>query len=176
MRRKTFIIYAVLITLTSCRQETDNSFQKSSILKTTEQQLAENKDKSIFSTDKLNGTSWIVDNRKYYDRFQIFTETDYTCISIIKDTTYLHKSKDETTHNIKRTSTFKYKYYLSVYKPSKFDYSKVGTNTKGDYLVSINNNGQMTVDELIWISPNKLVLVQDGNDTVYFTKKEFIRK
>ena len=35
-------------------------------------------------------------------------------------------------------STFEYPYYLSKSKPTKFDYSKVGVVTEGNYIIVIN--------------------------------------
>ena len=63
-------------------------------------------------------------------------------------------------------STFEYPYYLSDTIPAKFDYTKVGTNTKGCYCIELNPKSGIVYCDLI-LSFDKtdgtMVLQNDDN-------------
>lgn len=113
----------------------------------------------MYSLSTLQGTKWIADysnkDKEYHIRF---TDSLYICTSVL-----LGKARD-----------YCYPYYISETPDMKFNNSKVGKEQQGDYIVFYHYNGyrhETLRDEIIFVSPTKLIIVQRGNDTISFTRQ-----
>lgn len=116
---------------------------------------------SLFSTSLLSGTSWTADLSNDERIYKIsFTDTTY-----ITNTFY-----SATKHDYVAT----YSYYLSNTKPQQFDWTKVGQKTSGDIIILHNKTSKdkkITTDKLLFISPQKLILLFNDVDTISFTRE-----
>ncbi len=123
--------------------------------------IVDKENKSLFSTRLLSGTSWLADFSDKVDSYRIsFT-----------DTTYVTKISYASS---KRTYVETYFYYLSNVKPRQFDMSKVGKETKGDIIVMYKEHSKKkktTADKLLFISPQKLIILLNEVDTLTFTRE-----
>lgn len=116
---------------------------------------------SLFSTSLLSGTSWIAD---LSDDERIY-KISFTDITYIARTFY-----SATKHDYLTT----YSYYLSNAKPRQFDWTKVGQKTSGDIIILHNKTSKdkkITTDKLLFISPQKLILLFNDVDTISFTRE-----
>lgn len=125
-------------------------------INTTEQ---DKKVKPLFSVSALKGANWTAAYTVEGEEYNInFTDSFYICTSVI----------------LGRSRVYTYPYYLSTTRNYSFEWEKVGTGTKGDYLVfydKSNVKNKVKNTELIWISPTKLVLVRQQYDTVHFMRR-----
>lgn len=111
---------------------------------------------NYITTKNLEGSSWIFDTPLKEDAYTIrFTRTEYIV---------------ETEYKGTKSST-RERYYLSPQKPSfydapKFDSTKIGKVTMGEYLY-IGNSRFCIVKHIYSISPTKLQLIYCGDTTTY---------
>ena len=115
----------------------------------------------MFSKSMLSGTSWI-DERSNEDKaYRIsFTDNEYTT--------------EITFPKSKQIIDNTYPYYLSAHKPTRFDFSKVGTESRGDFLVFYAKeikDRPLRIAELLTITPQQLVILRHGRDTVTFVRE-----
>lgn len=147
-----FFILSVL-SMYACGNSTNNKQQTKFI--------ADGEKKSLFSTSLLSGTSWTADLSNDERIYKIsFTDTTY-----ITNTFY-----SATKHDYVAT----YSYYLSNTKPQQFDWTKVGQKTSGDIIILHNKTSKdkkITTDKLLFISPQKLILLFNDVDTISFTRE-----
>ena len=147
-----FFILSVL-SMYACGNSTNNKQQTKFI--------ADGEKESLFSTSLLSGTSWTADLSNDERIYKIsFTDTTY-----ITNTFY-----SATKHDYVAT----YSYYLSNTKPQQFDWTKVGQKTSGDIIILHNKTSidkKITTDTLLFISPQKLILVCNDVDTISFTRE-----
>lgn len=152
------IITFSIIMLLGCKENTSNKKEdERSIINTTEQQY---KEKTLFSVSMLKGTTWIADYSNENKVYKMtFTTSEYICNIEFP--------------RLGKTKKITYPYYLSPINSNKFEWKKVGTETKGDFLISYDKNGRKKIysEKLLWISPTKLILVRQQCDTVSFTRK-----
>lgn len=157
MRILFLIITFSTVMLFGCKMDTSNKKENGEcVINTTEFP----KERPIFSVSMLQGTTWIADYSNEERVYKMtFTDTKYICDIVFPR---LGKAKKIT-----------YPYYLSPIRSDDFEWKKVGTGTKGDFLISYDKNGRKKVysEELLWISPTKLVLVRQQCDTISFTRK-----
>lgn len=106
-------------------------------------------------TDSLDGTSWTAT----YQSGNIITEKRFTDRSITTITTYKESGETRTTEE---------EYYMSMHKPLQYDKRKVGTHTKGDYMIRPGDNGNILASKIISISPTEMVIASfpDNNQTI----------
>lgn len=147
-----FFILSVL-SMHACGNSTNNKQQTKFI--------ADGEKESLFSTSLLSGTSWTADLSNDERIYKIsFTDTTY-----ITNTFY-----SATKHDYVAT----YSYYLSNTKPQQFDWTKVGQKTSGDIIILHNKTSKdkkITTDKLLFISPQKLILLFNDVDTISFTRE-----
>lgn len=152
---KALILFVILSVLSMCAcSSSTNNEQHTEFIVNGEKE-------SMFSTSLLSGTSWIADLSNDERTYKIsFTDTTY-----ITSTFY-----SATKHDYVAT----YSYYLSNTKPQQFDWTKVGQNTRGDIIILHNKTSKdkkMTTDKLLFISPQKLILLFNDVDTITFTRE-----
>ena len=111
------------------------------------------------STSDLNGSKWQV-------------EIDYTKQS--KE--YDEYTQDTQIWHREDKSTFSYPYYLTDTIPTKFDHSKVGKTTKGQYFVKINPKwGDLYCEPIHYFNKEEGLMILSG-DIYYIMKGKEIPK
>lgn len=124
---------------------------------------------ALWSADMLSGTRWV----RYIDEEEVlylnFAERSYGLSSV-------------NPRESLATSVSRHLYYLSEYKPTRFDSSKVGKNTRGEFIITdsyrdINNSepviGNDEPTRIIAITPTELILEQktySGKDTIVYNR------
>lgn len=113
----------------------------------------------VYSSATLRGTEWVADYSNKDHEYRIrFTDSLYICTDIL----------------LGKTMVFTYPYYISETPDRVFDKAKVGKETAGDYFVFYYKDSRYTevmATEIFYASPTKLVLIDQPNDTVYFTRR-----
>lgn len=73
---------------------------------------------------------------------------------------------------INKTDTTMHYYYLSDFKPSEFDFSKVGKSTYGRYIV-LYYNGYTACRQLMWLGLSDMsVKYAEGDDDVKYIRRD----
>lgn len=151
---KIFICFAYIVTCVFCSCDMKNNDKFT--MKTVCEHSAR---KPLYSSSTLRDTKWIADYSTKDDEYHIrFTDSLYICTKVL----------------FGRVSEYINPYYLSAMPERKFDRTKVGKKQNGDYLIFYSYNGyeyQTKVTELIYMSPTKLFMVRNGNDTISFTRQ-----
>lgn len=110
-----------------------------------EKSLEEAQDnESLFTSDLLIGSMW---------KREVSIDEDMYIMSFTKCHFYSTRISNGD------TSIWKYEYYLSSYRPVKFDTTKVGQKTRGDFLVMSRLDKQIVVKKLYWITPQTLEIL-----------------
>ncbi len=113
----------------------------------------------IYSSATLRGTEWVADYSNKDQEYRIrFTDSLYMCTEIL----------------LGKAWVYAYPYYISETPDRVFDKAKVGKETAGDYFVFYYKDSRYTevmATEIFYASPTKLVLIDQPNDTVYFTRR-----
>jgi len=108
------------------------------------------------STSDLNGTKWQSEIR--------YTKQSKDYYEYTQDTQIWHHDDG---------GTFSYPYYLTDTIPTKFDYSKVGTTTKGRYYVEINPKwGDLYCEPIHYFNKEEGLMILGGH--VYLMKDKDI--
>ena len=115
---------------------------------------------STYHIGMLKGTIWeAVDLTGREKRTEIYKDSMMTAICQYP--------------RISHTDTTNYYYYLSDVIPSTFDFSRVGKDTYGRYLV-LCHHGYTSSRQIIWLSLSKLYLKRTGSDdTIRFKRRTY---
>lgn len=114
-----------------------------------------------YSVSQLKGISWEETGSDISYRKSVISFSDSEFIDV---STYLCG------RNAGKVITSRNKFYLSSYKPTKFNSSLVGKNTKGKYLVVNLQDKYLYVFEICYLS-KELLSIKFYNDVVFTYKK-----
>lgn len=112
-----------------------------------------------YSSATLRGTEWVADYSNKDHEYRIrFTDSLYICTEIL----------------LGKEWVYSYPYYISETPDRVFDKAKVGKDAAGDYFVVYYKDSRYTevmATEIFYASPTKLVLMNQPDDTTFFTRR-----